>query len=267
MALDQEFDIELTETPSILVFEKPSFIDCFESKEKHKQGNNNQATERSNRYVQFKEERACSDMFCGRGSQTFQPRHIERSTLTEEPEMIEAAIDAFDFEIKEEMKKVTQSKLEQLENSFKNQIKSELDNHQKSPFFFVPNDLTAIRFFDITEPLPKWSKNKIELRNTMRKTMKEMQVSIHNSSFKLSHSKKLSEGGIRRMNKSRLTFNGNHTNSENIYRGNYGSGNGQNNGTLSEVLDHVDSEMKKFEMDLAGSKMNLVISEEEYKVI
>lgn len=205
-------------------------------------------------------------MYCGRGSQTFQPRHIERSTMTEEPEMIEAAIDAFDFEIKEEMEKISQSRLEHLENSFKTQIQTELETHMKSPYFMVPKDLTAIRFFDTTEPFQKLSKNKIGLRNTLRKTMKEMQVSIHNSGFKLSHSKKLSEGGIRRMNKSRLTINGNHSNNENIYQGNYGSGNGTNMGTYSELLDYIDVEMKRFESDLQGQKVNLVVSEEEFKV-
>lgn len=186
--------------------------------------------------------------------------------MTEEPDLIEAAIDAFDFEIKAEMGKVRQSRLEQLENSFRSQIRGELETHQKSPFFHVPGDLTSIRFFDRTEPIPKFSRNKIGLRNTMRKTMKEMQVSIHNSSFKLSHSKKLSEGGIRRLNKSRLTINGQNTNSGNIFPGNYGSGQITQTGTQPDLMDHIEAEIKKFKEDLSGAKMELVISDEEFKV-
>ena len=203
-------------------------------------------------------------MFSGRGSQTFKPRQIERNTMTEEPDTIETGIDAFDFEIREEMGKVVKSRMEILENSFRNQIQGELDTHRKSPFFHVPRDLSAIRFFDSSEPLQKWSKNKIGLRNTMRKTMKELQVSIHNSNFKLSHSKKLSEGGLRRRNKSRMTINGRETNENS---GNhFGSGNITGTATFSELMDHIETEMKKFEMDLKGPKMGLVISEEEFKV-
>lgn len=205
-------------------------------------------------------------MFCGRGSQTFQPRHIERSTITEEPDLIEAAIDAFDFEIKAEMGRERHSRLEQLETSFRTQIQGELDTHRKSPFFHVPGDLASIRFFDRTDPLPKFSRNKIGLRNTMRKTMKEAHVSIHNSSFKLSHSKKLSEGGIRRLNKSRLTINGHHTHSGNIFPGAYGSGNATHTGTVSEVMDHIEAELKRFKEDLAGPRMGLVISGAEFQV-
>ena len=204
-------------------------------------------------------------MYSGRGSQTFQPRHIERSTMTEEPDTIETGIDVYDFQIREEMEKETQSRLEQLEESFRCQIQNELDGHKKSPFFHVPKDLSSIKFFDTTEPLQKWSKNKIGLRNTMRKTMKEMQESIHNSNYKMSHSKKLSEGAIRRRNKSRMTLNGRDT-GENIYHANYGSGNMTNTGTFSELMDHIDSEMKKFEANLQGKEMGLVISEEELKV-
>ena len=32
------------------------------------------------------------------------------------------------------------------------------------------------------------------------------------------------------------------------------------------LLDHIDNEIKKFENDLKGPKMELVISEEEFKV-
>ena len=203
-------------------------------------------------------------MFSGRGSQTFQPRQIERYTMTEEPDTIETGIDAFDFEIREEMGKVVKSRMEILENSFRSQIQGELDIHKKSPFFHVPRDLTAIRFFDTSEPLQKWSKNRIGLKNTMRKTMKELQVSIHNSNFKLSHSKKLSEGGLRRRNKSRMTINGRETNENS--GNNFSSGNMTGTTTFSELLDHIDNEIKKFENDLKGPKMELVISEEEFKV-
>jgi hypothetical protein len=37
-------------------------------------------------------------------------------------------------------------------------------------------------------------------------------------------------------------------------------------GTFSELLDYIDAEMKKFEGDLLGEKVNLVISQEEFKV-
>ena len=205
-------------------------------------------------------------MYSGRGSQTFEARHIERSTMTEEPDTIETGIDAFDFEIKQEMGKIVKSRLELLENSFYNQIEGEFESHKKSPFFHVPKDLTSIKFFDNSEPFQKWSRNKIGIRNTIRKTMRDLQVSIHNSNFKLNHSKKLSEGGIRRKNKSRLTLNGRDTNNENSPYNTFASGNITGTATFSELIDHIENEMKKFEIDLKGSKMELVISKEEYKV-
>lgn len=186
--------------------------------------------------------------------------------MTEEPDLIEAAVDAYDFEIQEEMRREPQSRLEALEQSFRAQIQGELDGHRKSPFFWVPEDLGSIRFFDSNEPLQKYGRARGGLRNNIRKTVKEMQVSIHNSSFKLSHSKKLSENGIRRMNKSRLTINAPGT--ANFFSSNYGdSGGGATvTGTYSELMDHVEAELKKFKEDLQGPKMELVISAEEFQV-
>lgn len=185
--------------------------------------------------------------------------------MTEEPDTIETGIDVYDFQIRQEMDKESKSKMEQLEESFRLQIQCELDDHHKSPFFHVPRDLSSIRFFDSSEPLQKLSRTRLGVKGTNRKTMKEMQVSIHNSTFKLSHSKKLSKHHIEKRNKSRLTMNYREIN-ENLYQGNYGSGNVTGTDTFSELMDHIDSEMKKFEGQLLGRRMDLVVSKEEIQV-
>jgi CRISPR/Cas system-associated protein Cas10 (large subunit of type III CRISPR-Cas system) len=187
--------------------------------------------------------------------------------MTEEPETIETGIDVYDFQIREEMEKEPKSKMENLEESFRMQIMGELNGHKKSPFFHVPKDLSSIRFFDQTEPLQKLSRTRLGMKNVIRKTMKEMQVSIHSSTFKLSQSKKLSKNHVEKRNKSRMTLHYRDTN-ENIYHGNFGSGNITLNGTetCSELMDHIDTEMKKFEINLNGEQMDLVVSKEEFQV-
>lgn len=65
-----------------------------------------------------KEDRENGDFVAQRGSQTFEPRRIERSTMTDEPDSIEFGCDAYDFQIAAEIQTEQKSKLELLRMKF-----------------------------------------------------------------------------------------------------------------------------------------------------
>ena len=250
--LDEEFAVQLTETPCWVVFHKPSFVGCYEDETEKEE-----AQTTANNYIKFLEERSGSDIFVTRGSQTFEPRCIERSTMTEEPDTIEFGCDAYDFRIKEEMQNEEKSKLEMLEESFLAQIHEELYSHQKSPFFKVPEDLSSIKFFDYIEIPTKNSRTRMGNKGNNKRTNKEMNVSIHNSNWKESNSfsKKFTDTiPLRKKNLSRGTISG----KEMVTL--------QLGPTTSDFNDHIELEMKRFGQELLSEKVDLIISEEEYKV-
>ena len=213
----------------------------------------------SESYTKFISERSTTDMYVERGSQTFESRHIDRSSMTDEPDTIELGCDAFDFEIQAEIDTVRKSKLEELESGFEDQIQNELENHEKSPFFQVPKDLDSIKFFDYNESNGKASRTKLGARINNKRNLKDTNVSIHNSNWKVSKgfSKQLnSESTPFRKKTATQKTQGSSKDSRSV-------GFAQSS---SEFNDHIENEMRKFAKKLEGNRIDLVISEEEYGV-
>ena len=242
--IQQEFTIELIETPTTTIFFNKSFY-----LQSEKEDLLIEQEKKNKSYKKKSKETVGNDNYLPHSTQTYMFNKKSKFIQTEENDNKEIGVQILGFKIKEEVNKKEKKEIDEVLEKMRFTIEEEMDKLNENPFTFLPSDINSIKFSNLNKKRLKKANGKYKSNNTKKGLSKYQNNYTENTHIRSTQSFKKREKNhfskkIEKESTENLTLNSN----------------------LKGNKAYFDQELNRFKESLKTDKKKLIMFDTEKKI-